>query len=153
MSEFGFTPDVVIVEPGFMATPSTLEAMGQAAVGIVQAAPYTQVLDNPNNEEFQSLYDEFAGGVPGYYVEEGFLASRAVELAIEAVGGDLSDTQAFLDAMATLEFEGPSGSVRFDDRGQAIRPVYIIQVVEGDDGSLAYEVIDTIEDVSQDWMP
>ncbi len=153
MEQFGLTPGLQIVEPGFMASPEALEAMGDAASGIVQAAPYTAVIDNPENENFLALYDETFGGVPDYYVEEGYLAANAASLALEAIGGNMSEQQPFLDALAELQFEGPSGTVSFDDHGQAIRDVYLVEVVAQDGGGLGYEVLDSVVDVSQEWTP
>ena len=91
--------------------------------------------------------------LPGTYIESGYLASLVAATAVENVGGDLSDTQAFLNALQGVEVEGPGGSFRFDDHGQGIRNLYIIQVVKADDGSVTHSIIDVLENVTQDWAP
>ncbi len=152
MNEFGLSPDIQVVASGYF-TAGVLEAMGATADGLVQASQYTPVLDNPENLAFLELYDAQIGGEPGVYVEEGYLGAEVAARVIEIVGGDLSDVQAFLDALAGLEFSGPSGPIRFDENGQSVRNVYITRVVIGEDGTARHEMIDVIEDVTLDWAP
>lgn len=152
MRQFGLTPDLQLVASGYF-TAGVLEQMGADALGLVQGVQYTPILDNPENQTFLELFEAEVGGEPGVYQEEGYLGAMVAAAAIDAVGGDLSDTQAFLDAVAALEVDTPSGPFRFDESGQSVRNTYITRVVETDDGGVTHEVIDTIEDVSQDWMP
>jgi branched-chain amino acid transport system substrate-binding protein len=152
MREFGFTPDIQVVGSGFL-TAGVLEAMGANAVGIVQGAEYTPVLDNPENAAFQELYDVEIGGVAGVYIAEGYLGADVAAQAIAAVGGDMSDKQTFLDALAAVEFDSIAGPFRFGADGQSIRNVYITEVVETGDGGMAQEIVDVIEDVGMDWSP
>lgn len=152
MGEFGLSPDIQVVASGYF-TAGVLGAMGGSAEGLVQAAQYTTVLDTPENKTFLELYEAQLGGEPSVYVEEGYLGAEVAARAIESLGGDLSDIQAFLDALAGLDFDGPSGPIRFDKNGQSVRNVYITRVVVGEDGTVQHEVIDVIEDVTLDWTP
>ncbi|MDX1414939.1 MAG: ABC transporter substrate-binding protein, partial [Candidatus Promineifilaceae bacterium] len=151
MNEFGLTPGLQIVGPGFITESEILPSMGPAAAGIVSATHYTPAVDNAANENFIALYQSAGGDLPGTYVESGYLAAQVTAAALEAVAGDLSDAQPFLDALHELEIEGPGGRFAFDERGQGIRNVYIIEVVEDDDGNLDHQLLDTLESVTQDW--
>jgi branched-chain amino acid transport system substrate-binding protein len=155
MQEFGITPTTPIVGPGFLTEFEVLPGMGASADGIVSATHYTPVVTNPANEEFIAHFQAMRGdnSLPGTYVEAGYLASLVAAEAIEAVGGDLSDNQRFLDALQALEVEGPSGAFRFDERGQGVRDLYIIEVVVNEDGSVTHQVVDVVSEVSQDWTP
>jgi branched-chain amino acid transport system substrate-binding protein len=143
------------VGPGFLTEFEVLPGMGASADGIVSATHYTPVVTNPANEEFIARFQAMRGdnSLPGTYVEAGYLASLVAAEAIEAVGGDLSDNQRFLDALQALEVEGPSGAFHFDERGQGVRDLYIIEVVVNDDGSVTHQVVDVVSEVSQDWTP
>lgn len=152
LQEFGITPSVQVTASGYF-TAGVLEGMGANAVGLVQGTQYVPVLDNSENQAFLDVYDSEVGGQPGVYEAEGYLGAEVAARAISAVGGNLEDTQAFLDALAGLEFDGPAGPFRFGDDGQSVRNVYITRVVETADGGVAHEVIDVIEDVSLDWTP
>lgn len=150
--EFGLTPDLQLVAPDYF-TAGVLEQMGEDALGLVQAGAYVPTLDTPENAAFLEAYGASgAEGEPGVYQQEGYLGSMVVAAAIEAVGGDLADEQGFLDALAAVELTGPSGAFRFDERGQAVRPVHITRVVEADGGGVTQELVTTIEEVSQDWV-
>lgn len=155
MSEFGITPDTPLVGPGFLTEFEVLPAMGDSAVGIISATHYTPVADNPANQHFIALFQSMKGdnSLPGTYIESGYLASLVAAEAIADVGGDLSDTQTFLDALQAEEVEGPGGAFHFDDHGQGVRNVYIIKVVNADDGSITHQIIDVLESVTQDWSP
>jgi branched-chain amino acid transport system substrate-binding protein len=152
MHEFGFTPDIRIVGSDFL-TAGVLDAMGENAVGIVQGAAYTPILDNAENAAFQELYDSQIGGVAGSYIAEGYNGAEVAARAIEAVGGDMSDPQVFLDALGAVEFDGVAGPFHFGADGQSVRSVYITEIVQNDDGSVSQVVKDVIEDVGMDWTP
>lgn len=151
MREFGLTPDLQVVAADYF-TAGVLEPMGDTAEGLVQGGQYSPSLDNPENQAFLEMFAAEVGGEPGVYVEEGYLGAMVTATALTAVGGDLSDEQAFLDALAALELDTPSGPFRFDENGQSVRNVYITRVV-AQDGAFVQEVIATIEGVSQDWTP
>ncbi len=152
MRQFGFTPDVTLAAPGFF-TAGVLEAMGTDAEGLIQAAEYAPVLDTAENRLFLERYDASIGGEPGVYVEEGYLGAMVVAQAVAAAGDAVGDTEALLQALASVDFDGPSGRITFDDNGQSVRTIYIIRVVQGDDGKVVQQVLEAIPDVSQDWTP
>lgn len=152
LQEFGFTPELQVVASGYF-TAGVLEPMGTTALGLVQGTQYVSALDNPENQAFLELYEAEIGGEPGVYEAEGYLGAEVAARAIEAVGGDMDDPQAFLNALAGLEFDSHAGPFRFGDSGQSVRNVYITQVVETGEGGVTQEVIDVIEAVSLDWTP
>ena len=55
---------------------------------------------------------------------------KAAILALEKVGGDLSDDGAkFREALAGLEFETPTGKVSLDDNRNAVADMYLTENV------------------------
>jgi branched-chain amino acid transport system substrate-binding protein len=150
LNEFGVTPGKPVVSPGFLTEAEVLPAMGDAALGIMSATHYAPVLDFDANETFVEINE---GAPPGTYLESGYLGAQVVAEAIAAVEGDLSDPQPFLDALAATDLASPSGPFSFDERGQSVRNLYIIQVVQDEDGDYTHEVIDVIEGITQDWTP
>ncbi|GAB4245811.1 MAG: ABC transporter substrate-binding protein [Thermoleophilia bacterium] len=152
LREFGFTPEVQVVEQGSLTEDEILPEQGESAVGVIGTTCYTASLDNPVNAKFKELYAEVADREPGWYVYQGYVGAQVAAAAIEAVGGNLTDTQAFLDAIASVKVEGPGGPLMFDDRGQAILNQYVVQVKKGSDGYY-HEVMDEMPAVDQDWQP
>lgn len=152
LKEFGFTPDIQVVEQGSLTEDEILPEEGDAALGIIGTTAYTASLDNAENDRFKELYADISDRDPGWYVYQGYVGAQVAAAAIEGVAGDMSDTQAFLDSLAAVEVDGPGGPLSFDDRGQAIVNQYIVEVSK--DGDKYYhEVMDEFPAVSQDWQP
>ena len=151
MTEFGLLPDLQVAASGYFSA-GVLGAMGENAVGLIQATQWVPAVETEANANFLTLFEEQVDGEAGVYVEEGYLSAEVIGRAIEAVGGDMSDTQAFLDALSALSFESTAGPFSFDENGQAVRNVYITQVSMSDAGP-TQEILDTIEAVGMTWSP
>ena len=53
-----------------------------------------------------------------------------VKQAIEEAGS--TDSQAIIDAMKNIDFEGITGSIKFDENNNPIKAVSMIKVTEGE---------------------
>ena len=122
-------------------------------IGTPSAGPISDTWDDPRWEKFVAAYQAaFPDGFPspslfahGYYVN-----TKAALLALDKVGGDLSDDgAAYRKALSSLTFETPTGKVRLDERRNAIADIFLTEVVEGPDGNLLNSTIKVIPDVSQ----
>src|SRR5690606_23359472 len=90
--------------------------------------------------------------LPSYYSVGMFTAARWIAQAIEDLGGDISDTDAFLEAIRAVEFDDtPMGPMSLDEYDNPILDVYIREVVERDDGLMWNVPMETFEGVSQFW--
>ena len=102
---------------------------------------------------FVALYKErFPDGlnIPSLFSVLYYVNTKAALLALQKVGGDLSDGQAkFRAVLAKLEFETPVGPVKLDENRQAIGRNYVTKVVEADDGTLYNEVVQVLDGVNQ----
>ncbi|HEY8445570.1 MAG TPA: ABC transporter substrate-binding protein [Thermomicrobiales bacterium] len=150
LREFGLTPDLQVVAADYF-TAGVLDQMGEDAIGLIQAGAYTPALETAENQAFIEAYQAAGNeGLPGVYVEEGYTCALVIAEAIRAAGG--GGKQALLDALAATQVTGPAGPLTFDERGQAVRTCYITRVEETDEG-LAQVVLETVENVTQDWTP
>jgi branched-chain amino acid transport system substrate-binding protein len=69
---------------------------------------------------------------------------------LNEVKGDLGDGQKkFMEALAKVEFDGPTGHIKLDSNRQAIGPNYVSEIQKGADGKLAANVISKAEDINQ----
>lgn len=151
MADFGLTPNVSLVAPDYF-TAGVLQEMGDAALGLVQAGGYVSGIDSPENATYLQLFkDSGQDRLPGTYDYEGYLSAMIVGNALERASG-IADQQAFLDALAATDATTPSGPFTFDEHGQAVRTIYVTKVEEGD-GGLVQSIIETVDTVSQDWLP
>ena len=122
-------------------------------VGTPSGGPISDTWDDPRWNAFVSAYQEmFPDGFPspslfahGYYIN-----TKAALLALDEVGGDLSDGGVkYRAALSALEFETPTGMVKLDDRRNAIADIFLTEVIEGPDGNLLNKTINVVEQVSQ----
>ena len=81
----------------------------------------------------------------GYYV-----AGKALNQALEAVGGDLSDNHSALRAeLSSMTLDAPYGEVTLDENNQGIITTYVQQLVEDDSGEIVAETVALIPGVDQ----
>ena len=122
-------------------------------VGTPSAGPIADNSDEPAWKKFVADYKAaYKDGFPspslfaqGYYIN-----TRAVLLALDKVGGDLSDKEVkFRDVLSKLEFDTPTGKVKLDKNRQAIADNYLTEVAKADDGHLYNKVIKVVHDVNQ----
>jgi branched-chain amino acid transport system substrate-binding protein len=122
-------------------------------VGTPSAGPIADNSEEPAWKKFVADYKAaYKDGFPspslfaqGYYIN-----TKAVLLALDKVGGDLSDKEVkFRDTLANLEFDTPTGKVKLDKNRQAIADNYLTEVAKGDDGNLYNKVIKVMPAVNQ----
>ncbi len=151
MADFGLTPNISLVAPDYF-TAGVLQEMGDAALGLVQAGGYVAGIDSPENAAYLELFaNSGQDRQPGTYDYEGYLSALVVAKALESAGG-IADEQAFLDALVATDITTPSGQFTFDDHGQAVRTIYVTKVESGD-GGVVQSIVETVDGVSQDWLP
>jgi branched-chain amino acid transport system substrate-binding protein len=140
----GFT-DSFVAGALSKANPAACEAM----MGALAPMMYTYGIDSPENAEFVAAWTEAFGERPGGTNMPGS-NTQAIYLfknAVEATGGDTTP-DVLLAALLATSFNGPEGHLSFADgqRG-ATKDVYIVKVVQLDDGSFNYEVVKKYADV------
>ncbi|XXT20166.1 ABC transporter substrate-binding protein [Sorangium sp. So ce429] len=132
---------------------STKGALSERIVGTVSGAPTAD--DNPD-EAWQAFVKAYRAKFPeglafpsnpayGYYTN-----MKAALLALEQVGGDLSNNQAKLkEALSKLEVQSPTGKVRLDKNRNAIANVFLSVVEKKDDGTLFTRLLKVVPEVNQ----
>ena len=103
-------------------------------------------------EDYQTTFKDDATVLPSpslfahaYYVE-----TAAALLALKEVNGDLSGgQQKFMEALAKLTFDTPTGKVSLDANRNGIANQYVTEVAKNADGSLYNKVVSVTEAVDQ----
>jgi branched-chain amino acid transport system substrate-binding protein len=122
-------------------------------IGTPSAGPISDTWDDPRWNEFVEAYKaQFPDGFPspslfahGYYIN-----TKAALLALDEVGGDLSDGgKKYREALSNLEFDTPTGKVSLDERRQAIADIFLTEVIEGPEGNLVNKTLKVIPQVTQ----
>ena len=141
-SQAGLRDQIPVFGPGFSFSQDILGAMGDAALGVKNTSQWSKDLDNPVNQRFVAAFKEEFGRLPSLYASQGYDAARLIGSAIEAVGGDLSDADAFRAALRAADFESVRGEFEFGPNHHPIQDIYVREVVR-EDGVLTNRIVGT----------
>jgi branched-chain amino acid transport system substrate-binding protein len=150
-AEAGLKERLPLIGGGTFTDEHVLRVQGDEVLGVVTALHYSAALTTPANQKFARAYEAKYGQVPSYYSEGTYVAGIALKAALEAVGGDIENTEKFLAALRRVDLsDAPRGPMKFDDFGNPIQNVYV-RKVERVGGRLQNTVIHTFPNVSQFW--
>jgi branched-chain amino acid transport system substrate-binding protein len=123
--------DLPVVGPAFSFDQGILQAVGDAALGVVNTSQWSKDIDNPTNtafvESFQAMYDR----LPSLYASQGFDTANLLISAMEKA--DVSDADAFRAALKAAEFDSTRGDFAFGPNHHPVQDIYVREVIkEGD---------------------
>jgi branched-chain amino acid transport system substrate-binding protein len=123
--------ELPVVGPAFSFDQGILQAVGPAALGVVNTSQWNKDLDNPTNAAFVASFQEKFGRLPSLYASQGFDTANLLISAIAAA--DVSDADAFRAALEAANFDSTRGAFKFGPNHHPIQDIYVRQVVqEGD---------------------
>lgn len=150
-AEYGLGGRIPVL--GHMTTvdEGILKNMGEEALGVVSSGWYSAAIDTPANRRFVEAVRAEYKADPGYYTAGAYAAAMFLDLALQAVKGDIEDREAFMKALRSIRVaDSFLGPIRVDEYGNPVMSAYI-RKVERKDGRLVNTVIRTYPDVSQFW--
>ncbi len=123
--------DLPIVGPAFSFDQGILQAVGDAALGVVNTSQWNKDIDNPTNAAFVESFQEAYGRLPSLYASQGFDTANLLISAIEAA--DVTDADAFRDALRAANFDSTRGDFAFGPNHHPVQTIYAREVIkEGD---------------------
>jgi branched-chain amino acid transport system substrate-binding protein len=150
-AEAGLKEKLPLIGGGTFTDEHVLRVQGDEVLGVVTALHYSAALQTPANQKFAKAYEAKYRQVPSYYSEGTYVAGIALKAALEAVGGDIENTEKFLAALRRVDLsDAPRGPMKFDDFGNPVQNVYV-RKVERVGGRLQNTVVHTFPSVSQFW--
>jgi branched-chain amino acid transport system substrate-binding protein len=119
----------------FWGDPVLVQEFGDKLIGALTANPTYPDSTDPKatayHDALAALYPDQAGLGGSVFVYNYYNNMKALLLALEQVGGDLSDGHAaFREALSGLVLDAPYGEIRLDENRQAIADNYVQQIVE-----------------------
>lgn len=132
--------DLPIVSAGFSFDQDVLPAMGSAALGVINTSQWSPDLDNAANEAFVSAFQQAYDRLPSLYASQGFDTANLILSALSSA--DISDSDAFRDALRAADFASVRGDFSFAPNHHPVQTVYVREVVEVD-GVLTNRIIGT----------
>lgn len=142
--------DTPLFGPAFSFDEGILKAVGEAALGVVNTSQWNADIANDANATFVETFIATYGRRPSLYASQGYDAAQLIDSAISAVGGDLSDADAFRAALKAAKFDSPRGDFAFGNNHFPIQNIYARKVVKAEDGGLTNEMVGTVFSAHQD---
>ena len=120
-----------VVGPAFSFDQGILQAVGDAALGVVNTSQWNKDIDNPTNAAFVESFQAKYGRLPSLYASQGFDTANLLVSAIKVA--DVSDAAAFREALRAANFDSTRGDFVFGPNHHPVQTIYARQVIrEGD---------------------
>lgn len=123
--------DIPLIGPAFSFDQGILQAVGDAALGVVNTSQWNKDLDNPTNQAFVKSFQAEYGRLPSLYASQGFDTANLILAATQKA--NVKDNDAFRAALKAAEFDSTRGAFKFGNNHHPIQTIYARQVIkEGD---------------------
>jgi branched-chain amino acid transport system substrate-binding protein len=149
-AQAGLKDEIPVFGPAFSFDETILKAVGDAALGVYNSSQWNADIDNAANKAFVSGFIAEYGRRPSLYASQGYDAARLIASALKAVGGDMSDKDAFRAALEKADFESVRGNFRFGPNHHPIQDIYVRQVYKNDKGELTNKIVGKVFTDHQD---
>ena len=139
--------DMPVLGAAFSFDQTQLPAIGEAALGARNGSQWSKDLDNEANREFVAAFEEKYGRLPSVYASQGYDTANLILSAMEKA--DVSDRDAFRDALMEADFDAVRGNFRFGPNHHPIQDFYVREVVM-EDGVLTNKMVEKVLTDHQD---
>lgn len=140
---------IKLIGPGDITQDTKLQAMGDAAVGLITMHHYHADLDNPENKRFVAAWKAAYGAnsTPDFMAVGGYDGMALIVDVVQKLKGQLGDVNKALEAAKTFKANSPRGPISIDpDTRDIIMNAYLSEVVKKD-GRLFQKVLSTTQNV------
>jgi branched-chain amino acid transport system substrate-binding protein len=140
---------IKLIGPGDITQDIKLQAMGDAAVGLITMHHYNADLDNPENKRFVAAWKKEYGAdsTPDFLASGSYNGMAAIVHAIHATKGKMDGTAA-VNSLKGWKFNSPQGPISIDpETRDIVMNEYLAEVYKGSDGKLHQKVIGKIDAV------
>ena len=123
--------DIPLFGPAFSFDQGILQAVGDAALGVINTSQWNKDLDNAANKAFVEAFQAEYGRLPSLYASQGYDTANLMISAMEKA--DVEDADAFRAALKEADFASVRGKFSFAPNNFPIQDIYVRKVVkEGD---------------------
>ena len=117
-----------VVGPAFSFAQAILQAVGAAALGVVNTSQWSKDIDTPVNAAFVESFEAKYGRLPSLYASQGFDTANLIVSALETA--DPSDRDAVRAALRAADFDSTRGAFAFGPNQHPVQTIYAREVIE-----------------------
>jgi len=107
-------------------------------------------LDAAQNKQFITNFKKKYSRYPSFYAAQSYDAMFYIKSAVEAVNGDLSDTEGVRAALEAADFPSVRGEFKMGPNHYPIQNFYLQEVAEDDEGVWTTKIVSTVYEMNQD---
>jgi len=140
---------IKLIGPGDITQDTKLQAMGDAAIGMITMHHYNADLDNAENKRFVAAWKQAYGAdsTPDFMAVGGYDGMALIMHVVQQLKGKIDGDKA-IEAAKTFKFASPRGPISIDpDTRDIVMNEYLAEVYKDKDGKLRQKVIGTIDNV------
>ena len=129
---------IKLIGPGDVVQDIKLQAMGDAAIGLITMHHYNADLDNPQNKRFVAAWKQAYGAdtTPDFFGVDAYDGMAAIVHAVQATKGKM-DGEGAVKSLLGWKFDSPRGPIMIDpETRDIVMNEYLSEVVKGPDGKL-----------------
>jgi branched-chain amino acid transport system substrate-binding protein len=146
--------DVLPLHTAFVMDSISLPVFQEAGMTDVLGSKLTLFwspdLDAPQNRQFITNFKSKYGRYPSFYAAQAYDAMFYIKSAVEAVGGDLSDSDGLRAAFEAADFPSVRGEFEMGPNHYPIQNFYLLEVAEDDEGVWTTRIVQTVYEMHQD---
>ncbi|MEM1431585.1 MAG: ABC transporter substrate-binding protein [Pseudomonadota bacterium] len=132
--------ELPVIGPAFSFDQGILQAVGDAALGVVNTSQWSKDLNNPTNIAFVESFEAAYGRLPSLYASQGFDTANLLLSALDSA--DPSDMEGFRAALKAADFASTRGEFVFGPNNHPVQNIYVREVIE-EGGVFTNKVIGT----------
>ncbi len=107
------------------------ETLKDNGLGLLESTTYTEAIDTPENKRFlEAFHKKFPDRPAGENVTNGYTSAETLVATLNKINGDVENTQAFIDALASIKANTARGPIAFDQDHDTIQNIYMIRTVK-----------------------
>jgi branched-chain amino acid transport system substrate-binding protein len=142
---------IKLISTGDLVEERTIDAVGEAAVGVITSHHYSSAHDSALNKKFVADYQEMFGKNkrPNFYTVGAYDGMKVIHEVLGKTNGQISG-ETFAQAVAGLSFESPRGPLKIDPQTRDVVQNIYIRKTEKTGGLLVNREIQTYANVKAD---
>jgi branched-chain amino acid transport system substrate-binding protein len=141
----GLSKDITLVTSGFSADEDIIGAVGEPMLGLFNTTHWAHDLDNAANKAFVAAFrKEYGGRYPSLYAAQAYDVIAAMDAAVKAVGGKLSDKEALTKALAKAQYASVRGSFRYANNHYPVQNFYLRTIGKNAEGRVTNKTLKTV---------
>ncbi|QFT63559.1 ABC transporter substrate-binding protein [Roseivivax sp. THAF30] len=124
--------ELPVIGPAFSFDQGILQAVGDAALGVVNTSQWSKDIENETNAAFVESFEAEYGRLPSLYASQGFDTANLLISALE-VADSSEDADAFREALRAANFDSTRGDFAFGPNHHPVQDIYAREVIQEND--------------------